>query len=67
MRWELFTEGAKSGARLVFEDQEPGIADLGLAMTDGWSSSGGFGPGLSGSKRLVNEVDIHQRWDAARA
>lgn len=59
MRWEMFSEGIKTGVRLVFEDQGPGIADMEQAMTDGWTSGGGMGLGLSGSKRLVNEFDIH--------
>ena len=36
----------------------PGIADVTLALTDGWTSGKGMGVGLSGSKRLVNEFDI---------
>lgn len=48
----------KSGIRLVFQDQGPGIADLQLALTDGYTTGGGLGLGLSGSRRLVNEFDI---------
>ncbi|UYL07422.1 anti-sigma regulatory factor [Bdellovibrio sp. SKB1291214] len=48
----------KSGIRLVFADQGPGIADLKLALTDGYTTGGGLGLGLSGSRRLVNEFDI---------
>jgi serine/threonine-protein kinase RsbT len=51
-------EGVRSGIRLVFEDQGPGIADLALAMTDGWTSGSGMGLGLTGSKRLASEFDI---------
>jgi len=58
MRWALVTNGAKTGLRLAFEDQGPGIPDLTLALTDGWTSGKGMGVGLSGSKRLVNEFDI---------
>ena len=47
-----------NGLRLHFVDQGPGIADLTLAMTDGWTSGTGLGLGLSGAKRLVNEFDI---------
>src|SRR5688500_12389051 len=38
MRWEIHLDGSRNGLRLVFEDQGPGIADLSLAMTDGWTS-----------------------------
>jgi serine/threonine-protein kinase RsbT len=58
MRWELLREGVRNGLRLHFEDQGPGIADMALAMTDGWTSGGGLGMGLTGSKRLVNEFEI---------
>jgi serine/threonine-protein kinase RsbT len=58
MRWQLLTEGTRNGLRLAFEDKGPGIADLALAMTDGWTSGKGLGLGLTGSKRLVSEFDI---------
>jgi serine/threonine-protein kinase RsbT len=58
MRWELLTAGIKHGLRLHFEDKGPGIPDLELALTDGWTSGRGMGVGLSGSKRLVNEFEI---------
>lgn len=58
MRWEMLAEGSKVGVRLAFEDHGPGIPDLELALTDGWTSGGGMGLGLSGSRRLVNEFDI---------
>jgi serine/threonine-protein kinase RsbT len=58
MHWELVSEGAKSGLRLAFHDQGPGIPNIELAMTDGWTSGSGLGMGLSGAKRLVNEFDI---------
>lgn len=58
MTWEQHLDGAKKGLRLIFADQGPGIADVELAMTDGWTSGTGMGMGLSGSKRLVNEFEI---------
>jgi len=58
MAWEIVTAGVRQGLRLRFEDRGPGIADMSLAMTDGWTSGGGLGMGLSGSKRLVDEFDI---------
>jgi serine/threonine-protein kinase RsbT len=56
--WELLADGLKKGVRLTFKDDGPGIPDMGLAMKDGWTSGGGLGMGLSGTKRLVNEFDI---------
>src|ERR1700744_881900 len=52
---ESLTAGAKAGLRLTFEDQGPGIADIDLALKDGFTSGGGMGLGLGGSKRLVND------------
>ena len=58
LRWETLLNGVKRGVRLVFEDHGPGIPDLEQALTDGWSSGGGLGLGLSGARRLVNEFQI---------
>ena len=55
---EVVIEGARRGLRLVFEDQGPGIADVALAMKDGYSTGGGLGLGLSGAKRLSNEFHL---------
>ena len=51
-------DGLRHGIRLVFEDAGPGIPDLSLAMTDGWTSGKGMGLGLTGAKRLASEFDI---------
>jgi serine/threonine-protein kinase RsbT len=48
----------RRGLRLIFEDHGPGIADLDLALTDGYTSGSGMGLGLSGARRLCNEFDI---------
>ncbi|RYZ12778.1 MAG: anti-sigma regulatory factor [Comamonadaceae bacterium] len=58
MRWELVERNGRSGLQLHFEDEGPGIADLALALTDGWTSGSGMGLGLPGSKRLVNEFEV---------
>ena len=58
MRWELLDDSLKRGLRLHFEDQGPGIPDMKLALTDGWTSGGGMGLGLPGSRRLVNDFEI---------
>lgn len=58
MRIEVLGNGQRRGVRLTFKDQGPGIADIKLAMTDGYTSSGGLGLGLSGARRLVNEFAI---------
>jgi len=58
MRWEIVQEGLRTGLRLAFEDKGPGIPDVDLALTDGWTSGSGMGVGLSGSRRLVNDFDL---------
>ena len=58
MELEVLAEGARTGIRLRFIDEGPGIADMRLAMTDGWTSGSGLGLGLTGSKRLASEFDI---------
>ena len=55
---EIINDGTRKGLRLTFEDQGPGIADIALAMRDGYSTGGGLGLGLSGAKRLSNEFAI---------
>ena len=47
--------------QLTFEDRGPGIADVERALEDGYSSGSGLGLGLSGSRRLVQEFDLHTR------
>jgi serine/threonine-protein kinase RsbT len=55
---EVVSQGRDNGIRLTFADQGPGIADLGRAMEDGYSTGKSLGLGLPGTKRLVNEFDI---------
>ncbi|MHA3735356.1 anti-sigma regulatory factor [Pseudomonas sp. Eth.TT006] len=58
MDWQILDDGPKVGLRLTFRDEGPGIADLKLAMTDGWTSGSGMGLGLTGAKRLVEEFEL---------
>lgn len=46
------------GLRMTFEDQGPGIPDVGRALQDGFTTGSGLGLGLGGSKRLVGEFQI---------
>ena len=55
---ERVENSIKSGLKLVFEDQGPGIRDVDAALRDGFTTGGGMGLGLGGSKRLVNEFQI---------
>jgi len=57
-RVAIVQNGSRLGVRLEFIDRGPGIADLALALTDGYTTGGGLGLGLSGAKRLSDEFDI---------
>jgi serine/threonine-protein kinase RsbT len=53
--------GPRSGIRLSFADRGPGIADIDLALRDGFTTGSGLGLGLGGAKRLVNEFEVVSR------
>jgi serine/threonine-protein kinase RsbT len=61
MKWELLDNGGRRGLKLTFSDEGPGIANVEIAMTDGWTSGKGLGMGLSGARRLVNQFEIDTR------
>jgi serine/threonine-protein kinase RsbT len=58
---EVVQNETRSGVRLVFEDQGPGIPNVELALTDGYTSGNGMGLGLGGAKRLSHEFDISSK------
>jgi serine/threonine-protein kinase RsbT len=58
VRIEQRPESAHGGVRAVFCDMGPGISDVATAMSDGFSTGGGLGLGLPGSRRLVDEFRI---------
>jgi serine/threonine-protein kinase RsbT len=58
---ERLDDGMREGVALLFIDGGPGIADLDLALTDGYTSGNGLGLGLSGSRRMVDEFEIETR------
>ena len=53
--------GPRVGIRLTFQDSGPGIADIELALRDGFTTGAGLGLGLGGSKRLANEFEIESK------
>ena len=61
LRLTVLRNGIRSGLRLKFEDSGPGIPDINMAMKDGFTTAGGLGLGLGGSKRLVNEFEIDSK------
>jgi serine/threonine-protein kinase RsbT len=58
---QALNEGPRNGLRLIFEDRGPGIADIELALKDGYTTGSGLGLGLGGAKRLVNEFEIQSK------
>lgn len=58
MHHRSLTADQKIGIELTFEDSGPGIADLEQAMQEGYSTAGGLGIGLPGTKRLMDEMEI---------
>ncbi|HEX2689115.1 MAG TPA: anti-sigma regulatory factor [Kofleriaceae bacterium] len=55
---EICTDGIRRGVRMRFIDEGPGIADVELALRDGFSTGKGLGLGLGGARRLVSEFEI---------
>ncbi len=58
MKWRALDGSNTEGIELAFEDHGPGIADLDLVMQEGYSTSGGLGLGLPGSRKLMDEMEI---------
>jgi len=61
MRLQALNDGSRRGVKVIFADRGPGIPNIELAMKDGYTTRGGLGLGLSGSKRLVHEVSIESQ------
>lgn len=59
VRIERLMDGPKrAGVRLTFEDRGPGISNVELALTDGYTTGTGLGLGLNGARKLSHEFDI---------
>ena len=61
VRLALIERGAQRGIELQAEDDGPGIADIALALTEGYSTGGGMGCGLPGVRRLMDEFQVESR------
>jgi serine/threonine-protein kinase RsbT len=57
-RVDLLEANSRRGVRITFQDQGPGIADVSLALRDGYTTGKGLGLGLSGAKRLCSEFEL---------
>jgi serine/threonine-protein kinase RsbT len=58
---EMIENNMRPGIRLIFEDTGPGIPDIDLALSDGYTSGNGMGLGLGGAKRLSHEFLIESK------
>lgn len=58
IRVRVTAQDSRTGVWVEFRDEGPGIENVELALTDGWTSGGGMGLGLSGARRLVDEFDL---------
>lgn len=54
---ELATSG-RTGIEIVVSDDGPGISDVDQALRDGFTSGGGMGMGLPGTRRLMDEMTV---------
>jgi serine/threonine-protein kinase RsbT len=61
MDLNMLDNGQEQGVQASFTDEGPGIRDIETAMTDGYTTGGGLGLGLSGAKRLVQDFHIDSR------
>lgn len=59
----MVQDASRRGLRLIFEDNGPGIANTELAMRDGFTTGGGLGKGLPGSRRLVDDFKLESTPD----
>lgn len=57
----LVGDGDRKGLRVVARDGGPGIANIELAMQDGYSTGRGLGLGLPGTRRLMDEFRISSK------
>ena len=58
IRIRVVSEDGRDGVLVVAQDSGPGIADLTLAMRDGYSTTRSLGVGLPGARRLMDDFDI---------
>jgi serine/threonine-protein kinase RsbT len=59
LRWRRLQQDEKAGLELQFIDHGPGIADVELALQEGFTTGRGLGLGLPAAKRLMDDLMIH--------
>lgn len=58
MRWSVLRQPGKVGIELIFEDNGKGIPDIEQALEAGFTTANTMGMGLSGVKRLMDEMEV---------
>ena len=58
MHLEVVHQRSRHGLQLTFEDQGPGISDIEVVLQEGYSTGGGLGLGLPGTRRLTDEFEL---------
>jgi serine/threonine-protein kinase RsbT len=64
MRWREIHRDGRTGLEIVFEDEGPGIEDVDAALSGEFSTSNGMGRGLSGTKRLMDTMEVQTAVDS---
>jgi len=58
VRLRIIRDAGRDGVEVVAVDEGPGIANVELAMQDGYTTGNGLGLGLPGTRRLVDAFDL---------
>jgi serine/threonine-protein kinase RsbT len=58
---KIVNSTSRQGLSIIASDEGPGIPDISQAMRDGFSTSGSFGMGLPGVRRLMDDFEITSR------
>jgi serine/threonine-protein kinase RsbT len=58
VRLRVRSDGGRNGIEVIATDEGPGIANVELAMQDGYTTGNGLGLGLPGTRRLVDDFEL---------
>ena len=58
VRLRVLSQDGRRGIEVLATDEGPGIADVELAMRDGYTTGNGLGLGLPGTRRLVDDFEL---------
>jgi serine/threonine-protein kinase RsbT len=58
IRLRLLRDGNRLGLSVIVSDKGPGIADLDVALRDGYSTRNSLGIGLGAARRLMDDFEV---------